>query len=461
MPIRPEPVHRSPIFAPTPDGHPLADAQRGPSLRARAVAAREVLLLFDYDWDALGFDRFDDRIRFHRAGFDLFSFPDNARLLWFDVERFVERLVRRHGRRLAGVISHNEQFGALTSALVAERLGLAGNRVESILTLQHKYLCRELIERVAPEANLRFGLIPCELGSRPAGAIPIPYPSFVKPVKTAYSVLARRVDGPAELAEHLRFAPAERFIIERLVRPFDDICRRRLQVPVDARHMLHEQAYCAEQFNLDGFVYRGEARLIGVVDELMYPGTQAFLRFAYPSRLPRPVQVRAMEIATRVLRAAGFSHGFFNMEFFYDPATNALKIIEFNPRMASQLADLYARVDGIDMYAMSLAMACGEDPDAVPRLPRLGGAAASCVLRSFGREPAPPRLDPGRRAEIARRFPGTIVLEFPKSRSGLAREKKWLGSNRHAVVNLHGDDEADLRVRYRALCRMLGWPAPY
>ena len=35
--------------------------------------------------------------------------------------------------------------------------------------------------------------------------------------------------------------------------------------------------------------------------------------------------------------------------------------------MASQFADLYLRVDGVDLYAMALALAHGQNPWALPR----------------------------------------------------------------------------------------------
>ncbi|MEZ5728333.1 MAG: ATP-grasp domain-containing protein [Burkholderiaceae bacterium] len=425
-----------------------------------SAAMRDLLLLFDFDWDTIGLTPFRDRFRFFNAGFDLFSFPGNARLLWFDIERFVDRLVERYGGRIDGVISANEQFGALAAALIAERLGLPGTNPDAILACQHKYHLRQLVEQVAPEANIGYRLLPCELGGVPYGTSE--YPSVVKPIKAAYSVLARRIENEADLVRHIRFGPLERFIIARLVKPFDDIARRRLRIDVDARHMLVEEAIEAEQFNLDGYVYRGQPVLIGAVDELMYPGTQAFLRFAYPSRLSAEARARAFDIATRVLRAAGFDHGFFNMEFFHDPKTGEVKVIEINPRLASQLADLYERVDGIDIYGMTLALACGEDPARVPRKASRGGAAASCVLRSFGDaiRPTSP-ISAVRRQRVAEAFPEAIVMDFHKRGASLAREVKWLGSHRYGVVNLHGDDEPDLRRRFEAICAMLGWPAPY
>ena len=113
------------------------------------------------------------------------------------------------------------------------------------------------------------------------------------------------------------------------------------------------------QFNLDGWVRDGRVHALGVVDAIMYPGTQAFMRWEHPSRLDAAVQRRALEMAQRFLGAIGYTHGFFNLEFFYDDHDDWLSVIECNPRLASQFSDLYERVHGVDAHAMALALALG------------------------------------------------------------------------------------------------------
>jgi hypothetical protein len=443
------------------DDAPTADAAapRAPDGARAATVTPRVLLLFDYDWDAAGFARSAPAYRFERDGFDLFSFPSYLRLANFDLDRFVDSLCARHGEGLGGVVSNHEQFGALAAAMVARRLGLPGTAPEAIVACQHKLYCRQVLERVAPEANLPYFLLPCEIGGTPPEGLE--YPLFVKPIKAAYSVLARRVENRDELARLVDFGPLEAWIIRRLVRPFDAIARRLPGIAVEAHRMIAERPVAAPQYNLDGYVYRGELRPLGVVDELMYPGTQAFLRFAYPSRLPADVQARAIDVAHRFLHAVGFEHGFFNMEFFHEPDTGAIRVIEFNPRLASQLADLYHRVDGVDVHAMNLALACGRDPAALPRATRRDGAAASFVFRVFDDAPPPAQPSAGQRAAFERSFPDAILMGFERRGRALRREYKWLGSHRYGVMNFGAADEAALYERYVEASSTLGWPAPY
>jgi hypothetical protein len=206
-------------------------------------------------------------------------------------------------------------------------------------------------------------------------------------------------------------------------------------------------------------VFNGQCRRLGIVDELMYPGTQAFLRFAYPSRLPEQVQTRAFELADKILAAAQFTHGFFNMEFFYDQSTDRLTVIEINPRLGSQLADLYHRTQGIDVYRMVLAMGMGQDPALVPLQNTQCNAAASFVFRTFGNEPIPPAPSAQQLAWLKNFDPQALFMNFAKDAIGIRREMKWLGSHRYATLNMAARDESTLHEKHREVCRQFRWPA--
>ena len=419
-------------------------------------------LQFNYDWDALGSHRHAAQWQFDQAGFDLFSFPSNARLIGFDLRRFAAAQARRGRRRgWLGVSSQHEQFGALAAALTAEALGLPGTRPEAVMAAQHKLYARQVLQQVAPEANLRFEPLQAAYGD------PIPdglsYPAFVKPVKAAFSVLARSVRSAAELHAHTRFGRRELWVIRHLVEPFEQVARERLPQAGTAHRMMLEEPLPAHtpQFNLDGWVFDGQAHALGVVDAIMYPGTQAFMRWEYPSRLAPSWQARALDVARRFLAAIGFTHGLFNMEFFLDPANGRLSVIEFNPRLASQFSDLYLRVQGLDPHGLALALAVGQDPATVPRCEPAAGAAASFVYRVFPGEPAPAMPSRWQLARLQREFPDALFFAYPRGGAELARDFKWLGSWRHGILHLQGRDEHDLKERCLRASECLGWRAPY
>jgi hypothetical protein len=420
----------------------------------------KTLLLFNYDWDEIATRALADQWPAVSSGFDLFSFPSNARLAWFDMDRFVSLAAlkaRFHGA--TAVMSNHEQFGALCAALLAEKMGWPGTPVNAILACQHKLHARNVLQTVAPEANLpsqsldvRYGdPIPLDLG----------YPAYVKPVKAAFSVLSRQVRSHAELTAHTRFAAWELWVIRHLVEPFERIARKRLPQAGTAHRMMLEQPFAGQQYCLDGYVFNGRLHTLGVVDAVMYPGTDCFMRFDYPSQLGNSTQARAADVAKRFLDAVGFTHGLFNMEFFYREDTDELKVIEFNPRMASQFSDLYERVRGLRLHEIAFALAHGQDPAQLPARSARYGCASSFVFRSFPPDSAVSFPTASQKAALGEQFPDSLLFDFPKDTEQIARDFKWLQSYRYGILHLGAANPAALRQACEQACATLGWPIPY
>ena len=434
----------------------------------------KTLLLFNYDWDAEGFQRLAKTKgqtwtnAFSSRGFDLFSFPSNANLVLFDLDRFVNKLAKQAKRAgWTAVASQHEQFGTLAAAMLAEKMGWPGTPPAAVVACQHKLYARQVLQQVCPEASVPFQRMPAAYGE------PVPdglsYPTFVKPVKAAFSVLAKTVQSQYELHQFTRFGAYELWVIKRLVEPFERIAKKLLPQAGTAHSMILEEpanSATAQQYSLDGVAFQGNIKPLGVVDSVMYPGTQAFMRFDYPSNLPADIQNRALNVANKFLTTVGFTHGLFNMEFFYDAVTDKLTVIEFNPRMASQFADLYLRVDGVDLYAMAFELAHGRDPWLLHKTNPTAQAATSAVYRVFdSAQPLLPQSIPAMPAPVhiealQQQFPDHLLLSFPKTGGSTARDFKWLGSYRYGILHLGGQSAADLQSRLEQASILLGWPAP-
>ncbi|CAN5439982.1 hypothetical protein BH20ACI3_BH20ACI3_19310 [soil metagenome] len=82
------------------------------------------------------------------------------------------------------------------------------------------------------------------------------------------------------------------------------------------------------------------------------------------------------------MRQSDFDSGMFNVEFIYNPRADTILVVKINPRMSSQFADLFEKVDGINSYSVLLDLAFGEEPQISKGEGRYP-VAASCVLRTF------------------------------------------------------------------------------
>ncbi len=409
---------------------------------------KTILVLFPNEWDFLEFgaQRYRGNTRFVYEGFDLHKFPENAKLMVFSAGRFIARIVRKYRNAgLAGVLSNEEQFGAVIAAVIAERLGLPGVPPAAILIAQHKYYAREYSRRAAPEATPNYTVFSPYVSRE--DEVKQKFPLFVKPVKATYSILAKKVDNFVELQRHLTFKPLETWILKKLIQPAEDLAQIYTKFPLDAHHILGEEVLQGMQVTVDGYVHDGVVKIMGVVDSVMYPGTNAFQRFEYPSSLPQSVQQRMGDIVTRVVRAFGLNQSLFNVEFFYDAATDDLKIIEMNPRMAYQFADLYEKVDGYNPYNILLDLTRGKTPRHAYRQ-GIYNHAASFVLRAFPGSQLKTGPNRQRVAQIRKQYPDARILVYLKKGSSLAREYKWLGSYRYAVFNLGAKTSHDLQQRY-------------
>ena len=421
---------------------------------------KNILVLFDADWDQSQLSKAaEDQARpsykFFYEGFDLFSFPSNVRLLTFDIFKFVDKLARKYrSANLSGIISSNEQFGALVAALLAKKMGLSGADPKALIAAQHKYVARRILQTEVPEANVAFHVFPYRFKS--AAEIPLEFPYFVKPVKAAYSVLARRVDSFDELQQHMTFHPWEQYIIKRLVRPFNDVVRKLTDFDVDAHWMIAEELIDGQQINVDGIVINGEIHILGIIDAVMYPGTDQFMRFEYPTCLPAAHALRARDTAKRIVQALGFDHGLFNVELRVCKESGECRLIEVNPRMAAQFSDLYEKVDGINLHDVALKIATGETPDLTSGRGKYK-VATSFVFRKFD---GTPLANPPSREKLTwlKEFdPDAFLAMFIKTGGGLKREMKWLGSHRYATLNMGGESEQHLQDKFVMVKQTMGF----
>jgi hypothetical protein len=415
---------------------------------------KRILVVCPGVWDETNLERAEIRGRYEvvREGAELLEEPSLFAALTFDVARWVRRTVARHRHgRIDGVVGTGDYPGCMLASAVGQELGLPVPRLPAVVKLSHKFYSREIQRRVVPEATPRFEAYdPLARRREP----PLRFPFFTKPVKGTMSIRARLVRSAAELDETVRFTLRERVEKTLLLRPFDQLLRATTDRRVPARWFVAEEPLAGEQVTVDGFVQHGKATIMGIVDSVMYPGTMSFRRFEYPSRLAPEVQARMADLVRRLMEGSGFDHSCFNVELFWNPESGKIHVIEVNPRMSYQFADLYERVDGTNTFDVQLALATGVPVHWQPGAGR-HGAATSFVLRRFSdarvvRVPTTHEL-----AQARARFPGLDVKVLCKPGERLGEQDQDVGSYRYGIVNLSAATREALEADWGEAERLL------
>jgi biotin carboxylase len=361
----------------------------------------------------------------------------------FDADDYIERVVRTYPPdTLAGVFASDDYPAALVAAVLAGKSGLPGPTLEAVLNCSDKYRARMLAARAVPEATPEFRLIDASAAS--IATDPGPFPRFAKPSKGFLSMFADRVEDAVGLA---RLCHEAEPYLSGFLRPFRYFSNRCFGIAPPGTPFLVEELVTGRQVTVEGYFYRGQGRIIGTTDSVMYPGTNSFSRFVLPSNLPATIQARMEQVALRLAAATGFDNGVFNVELMYDPDTDRISAIEINPRMCPQFADLVEKVHGVSTYEIALRIAAGADPGFIPGRGQ-HQAAASFVLRRFEDALVMAVPSPGEVEQLRQRFPDVRVRVLCRPGRRLSDEQQDRASFRYGLVNLGAGSTEQLHAAF-------------
>lgn len=338
--------------------------------------------------------------------------------------------------------------------ILRERVGLPGASLAEVVKCEHKYWSRLEQQKVIDEIP-GFGLVALDAGAPPER---MRYPLWLKPVKSFASQLAFRVENQQEFSEALqRINEGIAWVGE----PFDALLEH-VELPpeiaaVGGQACLAEEAISGQMATVEGYRLDDEVFVYGIVDSIRYPDSPSFLRYQYPSALPPEVCVRMAEITRTVVLAIGLERMTFNIEFFWDPETDTITLLEINPRHSQSHAELFEDVDGLANHDAMLRLALGRAPDIPRRQGRYAHAAKWFWRRQddgiVRREPAPEEIE-----EVCRQVPGVSVDLLARTGDRLG-EMHRQDTYSYVLANVYvgADTEAGLTEKYERVVGSLSW----
>ena len=313
--------------------------------------------------------------------------------------------------------------------LLRRRYGLKPDSIEEVVRCEHKYWSRLLQQEVIGEYPA-FALVdPHAPPKLPAG---LSFPVWIKPVKSFASMLALAAANEQEYAAAIRRI---RGGVARFGKPFATLMRH-VDLPADiaaagGEACIAEEAVEGHQVTAEGYRHQERTTIYGLVDSIRYAGTSCFLRYQYPSVLPDRVQQRMQEISHRVMDHVGLQRSTFNIEYFWDPETDKIALLEINPRHSQSHASLFQHVDGAANHAILLDLALGREPAHPYRQGRYAVAGTWFV----------------------RRFSDGVVRRHPTTAEVAAIEARWPGVEIEITARadmqlsaMHGQDSYSYRL---------------
>ena len=337
---------------------------------------------------------------------------------------------RAHARahRLVGVYCFRE-YAVLTTAAVADALGLPGNPPAVVADIRDKYRCRERLRaRGFPQPAAAI----CD--SIAAGLAFVrahpPGPWIVKPPDARGSLGVSRVDRPAELAAAHRWLPAEhrgRFLVE---------CFQ-----------------AGREYSAEGVFLDGRPRVLAVTEKHLIDGSFVELGHIMPAPLPAAAATGAAGTVERAVTALGLRYGQFHVELWRaEDGHGGHQVVlgEVHNRPGGDFLHLLTEVvTGVEAHGVVFDQLLGRPVALEHARPRAAAAASYHPVLPPGRLAAAPRL-----AEVES-DPALVGPQIDIRAGDLVRPLRE-SADRPVCVAGTGRDPADAWITTLGLAHRLG-----
>jgi biotin carboxylase len=248
-------------------------------------------------------------------------------------------LAMRHD--IAGVLTW-EEYALVPTAALAERLGVRGNSVASMLACRDKGTTRRVLERAGVPSARSVRVESPELGRSVAAAIG--YPVVLKPASHAASIGVVKVENPEQFASAWEFASAG----------------AGEQGP-EGYGVLVEEYLDGPEVSVECVTIAGETTALAVTrKEIAF--APYFEEIGHTVMADDPILPAVALVARRALSALGVSDGISHVEMRL--TATGPRIIEVNARLGGDwIGRLVRMATGLDLPAIAASIAADVTPD--------------------------------------------------------------------------------------------------
>lgn len=244
-------------------------------------------------------------------------------------------------REITAVISDQNDLMIPTVAYVSEKLGLPGNKFDTVMTFCNKNRFRDMCDAAG---------VPCpkhKSVSKETIAAPIDmsFPLMVKPADSQSSIGVKKVRNEQELKEALDFAisksPTGNAIVEEFFQGCEVVC--------------------------EGFINEGKYYLLQFADRKYFDLPEVLIpsQTLFPSTLKKEFKDRIVECESKLAAYAKPSFAIVHSEYLINEATGEIRVVESALRGGGVYisSDLVPMATGIDINDVLLRKVLGEEVD--------------------------------------------------------------------------------------------------
>lgn len=276
--------------------------------------------------------------------------------------------------KIDGVLTAATDYGVLTTAYIAQEMGLPGLKYQVAQTIKNKYLTRKcLYEHRADDAEPAREVK--EDTDVETLAEEITYPVMVKPCDGSGSRGTSRVDSKEEFVQACRLATESSLTRRATVEPF----------------------VTGQEYGVETLVVGGQPHVLAVMQKWMTePPYYAELGHAIPSGLPSALEDKVRTYAQNAIRALGVNFGSVNMDMLISEE-GKVHIVDIGARMGGNLigSHIIPMGTGVDYIGAMICNAMGDAVDltAKPHRPVATKLLAFSGGKKVGRIPNVPQIE--------------------------------------------------------------------
>ncbi len=274
------------------------------------------------------------------------------------------RRLRTFSGSIDAIIGYWDFPSSVLVPVLRQRFELPGPTLSAVAACEHKYWSRleqlSVLESMVPQFRAVDPFAP-----DPMEALGLAFPFWLKPIKAHSSYLGFKIHNEQEFLAALPIIQAG---IRHFGDPFDAFLAM-VDVPdavkgIGGCYCIAEEIISeGKQCTLEGWSFGDEVVVYAVVDSIRSGQHHScFSRYQYPSKLSAQVQSRMIDAAQRFIRHIGYTNAPFNMEFYWNPETDQIRILEVNARISKSHCPIIWMVDGISHQQVAIDLALGRRP---------------------------------------------------------------------------------------------------